>query len=450
MYETKRFCEYLVLLRQEDIPEDVIKDARYRVLDWTGCAISALSSETGQKLLAFARKSEGCGAFPVIGLSGRYPEETAALVNGVLGHISEYDDVSKLAIGHPGSVVIPAALLAAKEYRCTVGEFLTAIVCGYEAFIRLGRAVCPSHYDSWHTTGTIGAFAAAAAAAKIAKLSVGEMRGALGITATMASGLIASFGSDAKVITVGNAVENGLTATRLAQAGIGGPMDTLENRDSFFYITSKDYDSEKLLEDLGRAFLITTAGYKIHASCGHTHTVLDALLSLVREHDIRGEEILSMKTEVYSVAGRLTSALKMATEQEAKFSLPYCMAAAAICGEVSMPQFTKEMRQRADILSLAKRTSVAVNPNYDAGYPAARTCQVWINTSRGEFERALRLPVQIPDETVLRRKFDSIARGGVPSQWLDTACKQILFADLEKPANEIADMILEVGTWQAV
>ena len=44
------------------------------------------------------------------------------------------------------------------------------LVLGYEAALRIGEAVNPSHYRYWHPTGTAATFGAAVAAASLLNL----------------------------------------------------------------------------------------------------------------------------------------------------------------------------------------------------------------------------------------------------------------------------------------
>ena len=50
MRETKKFCEFMTRLGSENIPQEVVSDVRYRVLDWTGCAASAFKSDSAEKI----------------------------------------------------------------------------------------------------------------------------------------------------------------------------------------------------------------------------------------------------------------------------------------------------------------------------------------------------------------------------------------------------------------
>ena len=145
----------------EKIPEKFKADARLRILDWAGCAIAG--AHYPQTVIAgrYLSSVGGAAESTAIGLDDRLPARSAAFLNGVAGHVCELDDGHRTAIGHPGSVTIPVALALAEKTGATGADFLKAIIIGYDTFARLGRTVNPSHYKTWHTTGTVGTVAAA-------------------------------------------------------------------------------------------------------------------------------------------------------------------------------------------------------------------------------------------------------------------------------------------------
>jgi 2-methylcitrate dehydratase PrpD len=132
-------------------------------------------------------KSLGTGDCHAIG-AGRLAATGAAFVNGAYGNVLEMDDIHRAAILPAGPVVIPAALAVAERQGADAREFLSAVVRGYEAMIRIGRSVGPHHYRFWHKTSPCGPFGAAAAAASLLRLDPARTVWALGNAGTQASG----------------------------------------------------------------------------------------------------------------------------------------------------------------------------------------------------------------------------------------------------------------------
>ena len=153
---TRQLCRIL----DRDVRAADRRRAALHVLDWVGCAAIGAVTPAGR---VFTEPSALFGDGPChgVGLGGGCAPAQAAFVNGGLGNVLEMDDVHRTAILHPGPVVIPAVLAAAEAGGLTGAAFLDAVVRGYEAMIRVGRSVGPTHYNHWHNTGSCGPFGAA-------------------------------------------------------------------------------------------------------------------------------------------------------------------------------------------------------------------------------------------------------------------------------------------------
>ena len=171
---TRRLAETIASARFEDLPASVIEDTRRSVLDWLGSALAG-SLEAPARMAQRVVRSLGASEEATVFSNGRSSAAGAALANGVASHILEFDDVHKGSTLHPAAPVIPAALAVAEREHTDGRAFLLAVAVGYEAALRVGEAVNPSHYRFWHPTGTAATFGAAAAAAAILKLDAARV-----------------------------------------------------------------------------------------------------------------------------------------------------------------------------------------------------------------------------------------------------------------------------------
>ena len=96
--------------------------------------------------------------------------EDAAFANAVFGHGFEMDDTELSTASHPGVTVIPPALAVGEMEKITGKEFLTAVVVGYDVFIRVGLATHSMMSRGFHTTAVLGPLGSAAATSKVLKL----------------------------------------------------------------------------------------------------------------------------------------------------------------------------------------------------------------------------------------------------------------------------------------
>src|SRR6185295_16403667 len=156
--------------------------------------------------------------------AGRASAAGAALANGVASHILELDDVHKGSTLHAAAPIIPAALAVAEREHASGRAFLLAVALGYEAALRVGEAVNPSHYRFWHPTGTAATFGAAVAAGSLLGLPSAKMLDALGSAGTQAAGLweFNADGAMSKHLHPGKAAFNGVLAADLARLGFSG------------------------------------------------------------------------------------------------------------------------------------------------------------------------------------------------------------------------------------
>src|SRR5690606_16566116 len=128
----------------------------------------------------------------------------AAMLNGLAGHVLDYDDVA--LAGHPSVVLVPAILAEAQRLDLPGMEALRAYVVGYEVWAELARREPDAfHLGSWHPTAVLGIVAAPAAVAALNRLDAARARNALAIAASTAAGVIANFGTHMKPLQAGRA-----------------------------------------------------------------------------------------------------------------------------------------------------------------------------------------------------------------------------------------------------
>lgn len=442
MNKTRQLCEFLHGLTPERVGKENLVDIRYKTLDWLGCAIAAQTCGCADSIAELTRRAGGNPQATGIGLGERTSAQSAAFYNGILSHALEYDDTNKIAITHPGAPVVAAALAAAESRDATFLEYAMGVAAGYEAMIRLGGAVNPDHYVHWHTTGTCGTFAAAAAAAKIFGLSAAQTETAMGIAATMASGLVYVFGTEAKLVTVGNAARNGLLAAELAEAGFTAPEDAFAGPKGYARSAGGKEDLSFMVPQPGDSLMLEDAYYKLHASCGHTHSALDALQDLMEEHQVTAEQVERMEVEVYRTAWELCAAYQTETELKAKFSLPFCLASMLTYGRCTLSEFRPEVLHSAEIAELAGRISVRENEEFTKTYPRLRTERVklWLTDGR-TLERAVDLPVGRPPQSRLEDKFYTLTGMVIPREDAEKILETVLTIPEDAPVRTLGDLI---------
>lgn len=377
---SRLLAEFAAAARYDDLPPQVVHEAQRAILDWLGSALAG-ALEPPARIAQQVIASFGLGDEATVFGAGRAAATSAALANGVASHILELDDVHKGSTLHAAAPIIPAALAVAERGHADGKSFLLAVVLGYEAALRVGEAVNPTHYRFWHPTGTAATFGAAVAAGSLLQLDNARMLDALGSAGTQAAGLweFNADGAMSKHLHPGKAAFNGILAADLAQRGFTGATRILEGERGFFRATAEQFDASRISEGLGRHWKISENCYKLYACCGHTHSAIDTALDFRQQQGWTGDEALTCLTgvhvETYASGYEIVKEMNPATPYQAKFSLAYGVAVGLLEGWVGLEQFTPERFTTtgvADekIAALLKRVRITVAPDVTARYPA--------------------------------------------------------------------------------
>ena len=282
---------------------------------------------------------------------------------------------------------------------------------------------------------------AAATAASILGLNEEAANNAIGLAATMAGGLIESFGSHAKALNIAEACQNGIDAALLAQSGFTGSHSALLGKKGFVAATCSDPHPENLENPSEETLVSDTAFFKVYASCGHTNSPLDALFSLMKKHPLDPDTIRSVRVKTYRVAVDVTGAFRYGTEDEAKFSLPWCFAAAITDGAVTLSQFTPEARADERKLALARKVEVTEDPEATSLFPR-RVAEVEVTLSDGTvLSEKVWNSNDAADPAVIRQKFVSAVQKTLGDEGAEKAADLLLAADSLSGVSPIAQLI---------
>ena len=386
MTVAESFAEFAVGLRQRPVPEAALHGARRCLVDWWGGAVAGGVEAPATVLVAALQP--GAGPARLLPSGDGADMRTAALINGTAAHTVEVDDIYSPGLYHPGVSVITAALAAAEGEGASGTDLLTAIVAGYEVSNRIARAVNPAHYRYWHTTATVGFFGAAVAAASVMRLSAGQTAHALTTTATFAAGLRHAFASDAmsKPLHAGRAAEGGVLAALGARHGLTGVPDMFEAARGFGAVMSEAVDWDQAVAGLGTEWTIARITCKPYPCCGHAFAAIDAA-RVIMAQGIEPGAIERVQVGTYRAGVEICENRDPSTPYEAKFSIPYCVALAALNRPVDLAAFTSGGLHDRQVRGMMARVELALDPAAEAAFPAMRAAEVAITTRGGQVHR---------------------------------------------------------------
>lgn len=382
---TQEVVGFVSKTRYRDIPPEVVSLAQGLILDGLGVTLAG-STEQGSRILqAYIRHMGGRAEATVVGAGFMAPPAKAALANGAAGHAMDYDDTqlatSKEAVygllTHPTVPILSAVLAVGETQRISGKDLLLAYILGVEVECRIADAINPRHYQSgFHSTATIGGLGATMAVGKLLRLKEEALARALGLAASMASGLRENFGTMTKPLHAGRAAENGVTAAQLAEKGFTSAHNILEAKRGFFNAMAGGYDETKIVGRLGRSYFMQEPGISIkpYPSGSLSHPAQDLILDLVKTHDLHAGEIDSIEVGTNSNVPNALIYPMPKTALEGKFSIPFCMAIGVLERKAGIAQFTDRKVREPKVVELMKRVTLTVDQELEAlGYDQVRS-----------------------------------------------------------------------------
>ena len=439
---TQEVVSFVSKTRYRDIPPEVLRLAHGFILDGLGVALAGSTDECACIVQSHIRHMGGKKESIVLGAGLSAPAPKAALANGVAGHAMDYDDTqlstSKEAVygllTHPTTPVLAAVLAMGEREAISGRDFCLAYIIGVEVECRIADAINPRHYQSgFHSTATMGGLGAAMAAGKILRLREEALIRALGIAASMASGLRENFGTMTKPLHAGRAAENGVTAALLAKDGFTAASNILEARRGFFNAMAGGYEESKIAGRLGQPYFMQEPGISIkpYPSGSLSHPAQDLILDLINEHDLHPADIESVDVGTNSNVPNALIYPMPKTALEGKFSIPFCMAIAVLERQAGIAQFTDRKVRERKVVELMKRVTLYVDDELEAlGYDQVRS----------------RIRIKLRNGKMIEGRYD-VARGHPekPMSWNELGEKFKDCASLVLSRKDADDTIRLVG-----
>ena len=269
----------------ENLPNDVQEKLHLFYLDYLRVASVGKKMPWSQWAENFIQTSSQAGQSAVLFSDQKLDPQSAAFLNAIYSGSIDADDVHVGSMLHPGCVVFSAALAVGQSLNCSGSQILSAVFCGYEAMIRIGLAIQPSHFKrGFQSTSTCGVLGAAVAASKLIhwekdrESQIEKIAQTLGIGSSFAGGLVQFFhsGSTVKRLHAAQAASSGVRAALLVDAGFSGPLDILEGKDGFAKAYSDESDLAKAFLTLGKEFVIHEVSIKPHACSARVLSAIEA------------------------------------------------------------------------------------------------------------------------------------------------------------------------------
>jgi 2-methylcitrate dehydratase PrpD len=410
-------AEWGIALQLHDVPESARHAARRHLLDGTGLALAAHRSDAAAPSLSVARGLGGRAEARILGESSFVSVPAAAMADGALVHALDFDDTHAGGLIHATAVVLPAAFAGGQGVRATGADVLAAALVGYEAACRIAMASPHGfHARGLHATQVAGVLSSALVAARLAGADAATATNALGIAGSNAGGLLEflSTGASTKQLHPGSAGLNGVLAARLAAAGATGPATVLDGPHGVFAaLSARPADVAGIVADLGVRWETERITVKPYPSCQLMHVTLDAVQP-IRERIGSVDRVVRVSAWVHpdsapTVCEPADVKVTPRSTYDAKFSLPWSVAALLIDGSIGVGTYSDASIARPEVAALAaKVVTIVDDPGGGVAADAPGRVEIELvdgTVLRGEVPRSLGGPDQPLSDDELLAKF---------------------------------------------
>ena len=375
------FARFAAGVQYDQLPTEAAETAKKSIADTLGVIMAASGLEPAVRpVIDLVLESAGTPEATVLAFGGRVPADQAAFANGAMAHCLDFDDQTPWG-QHAGSSIVPAVLAVAERRGGVAGrDLIAAVAAGQDLFARLRRNV--GWRKDWNLSTVLGVFAATAAAAR----RPGPLPGPAGERARdrqhavqrADGGRRRNRERPARVLRrlLGSRRGGGDPAGRQRALGSASPLRGTTRL--LPHLLPDGYDREAMLAGLGSEFTGSGTLYKPWPSVGTSHSHIHATLQLVTEHRLSAADIAEIRCSVGDYHALMCTPLaerrSPTTLTDARFSLPFLVAVAAVHGRVGLAHFTSSGLADPQVQATARKVVPVPDPalNWTLELPPGR------------------------------------------------------------------------------
>jgi 2-methylcitrate dehydratase len=446
----EQLSNYAAGLRYEDLPLEVVRQAKRLIVDSVGCALGGYAGEPAKIAREIAGTVTSTLPATVFGGGQRSSLDLATFANGVMLRFLDFNDgyTSTGESGHP-SDSIAAVLTTAEAMGRSGRDVIAATVLAYEVFCRVCDEVDLKPLGFDHVT--VGGMASTAAAARLFGLPAEKIAEAfnLGIAPNIALyqtriGHVSMW----KGCAYANASRNAVFAAMLASRGMTGPAPIFEGVGGYFKAVARAPFQLAALGGRDHSYKIMECSIKRYPLGQYSQTVVQAALEL-RAKIGSADEIAEIRIETVNAAVVLMAGdpekWTPATRETADHSMPYTVAVALIYGGIESHHFDDKYLRDPAILALAQRVKVAVSAEAERHMPDAMRCYFTLVTKAGATHKTMvdyhkGHHMNPMSEAEIEAKFRPLAAGVLASAQTDRLLAQLWRLEDLATVNELAQL----------
>jgi 2-methylcitrate dehydratase PrpD len=299
---SRQLAQWVVGLRYEDLPPEVVDRAKGVTLHSLASVLLGSQSAAGQQAVQLITGEEAGvrhGASIMV-YDTMVTKGGAAFANSEMAMAGGKLDSFRM-LTHPGTSIVPGAFVAAEAEDVSGRDFITGLSAGYEVMERLAADFIPTVMArGFHAGPVFGIFGPAVAAAKLMRFTEDQVNSTIALCVNLAGGNLEGPRSGGRALREGAAVRNAMLVVALAKQGYVGGETVLEGDAGFYHAYSGNNKGQltysfvgdtqtsldKITADLGKEWLFLETLYRIYSTAGYNIAHVDVTAALCKEHDI--------------------------------------------------------------------------------------------------------------------------------------------------------------------
>lgn len=382
---TDSFVNNIIGFSNRQFGTEVIHHARKCYLDYLGCVLAGYKTNKNQIKKFFDTGLLSEGECTILGSDNKLSMRDAGFINGFNAHAMELDDGHRYAMLHIEAPLFSAMTALYEKEHLSEDAFYKGIIVGYEATVRVSRAMQPWHkVRGFHSTGTCATIGVAMAVAAALNYNFEQTKSALSAATSSAAGLLEMLADDSelKPYNVGRAVMDGLTAAYFGQVGYCSPFDILGGKRGFLNVMT-DTQNNSFLTDFNENEKPCLLGnfFKPYPACRHCHSTIDAALQIANKNKVAPSDITKIIIGTYKLALTGHDHTDVHSSKSAMMSIPYGAVVALCKQEAGLSQYKEEVVESSEIQNLLKRVEISEDTELTQLLPDIRGAIVRVETN---------------------------------------------------------------------
>ena len=386
----KQIAKRILEFDSKSISEDVLRHAKFLILDSIGCALAARGEHAFERALQTFEAIGGNPDCTIIGSKHRMPVTSAVMLNGILIRELDLNDayVGPGQMGHP-SDNIAVALSVGEKQRSSGLDLLASVIAGYELYCRIQDIIVGRGPWDHVTASTLGA---PAIAGRLLKLNADQLANAMALSAAQGNTLSAVRSgqlSNAKAMANAFVAYQGTLCSLLASKGTTGPLSIFEGKGGLDKAFLAGADLDVLMEPIRDRFRISDVSIKAYPCIGTSQAMVAGVIQAragiadpvkeIKQLEVRMADTPFVRGQVEDEDRRYPT-----SRETADHSFYYLAAAALMDGEMTQTQFEDERWMQPEVKSLMERMTIRTDASLNKYTPGSFPCVLQLTTVNGE------------------------------------------------------------------